>query len=216
MWSKTTHSSCIFDPPSYVSCICTFHRQCITVHYYTTVYRRGVVAAGMSCTDHVIWGIVTFNVWMGITLLTVPQSTVHILVEMKQWKCFHICSLSWSVNTATLINLVKGGGRALPILTSLGYFFHHDGIYARKRPLPLCVYSELLIPSKYTLVNLHAPEWYAPFRQVLRIRIRIRIRIHRIHVFLGLQDPDLLVRGMDPDPDLALDPDPDPSIIMLK
>jgi hypothetical protein len=42
----------------------------------------------------------------------------------------------------------------------------------------------------------------------------LRIRIHRIHVFLGLQDPDpdALVRGLDPDP--ALDPDPDPSIIM--
>jgi hypothetical protein len=48
--------------------------------------------------------------------------------------------------------------------------------------------------------------------------LRIRIRIHRIHVFLGLQDPDTepLVRGMDPDPDPALDPDPDPSIIMQK
>jgi hypothetical protein len=33
-------------------------------------------------------------------------------------------------------------------------------------------------------------------------------------VFLGLQDPDPLVRGMDPDPDPA--PDPDPSIIMQK
>ncbi len=33
----------------------------------------------------------------------------------------------------------------------------------------------------------------------------------RIHVFLGLPDPDPLVRGMDPDP--ALDPDPGPSII---
>jgi hypothetical protein len=31
--------------------------------------------------------------------------------------------------------------------------------------------------------------------------LRIRIRIHRIHMFLGLQDPDPLVRGMDPDPD---------------
>jgi len=38
-------------------------------------------------------------------------------------------------------------------------------------------------------------------------------RIHRIHVFLGLPDPDPLVRCMDPDPDPALDPDPDPSII---
>ncbi len=37
---------------------------------------------------------------------------------------------------------------------------------------------------------------------------RIRIRIHRIHMFLGLPDPDLLVRGMDPDPD--------PSIIKQK
>ncbi len=25
-------------------------------------------------------------------------------------------------------------------------------------------------------------------------------RIHRIHMFLGLMDPDPLVRGMDPDP----------------
>ena len=32
-------------------------------------------------------------------------------------------------------------------------------------------------------------------------------------MFLGLPDPDPLVRGMDPDPDPALDPDPDPSII---
>jgi hypothetical protein len=44
---------------------------------------------------------------------------------------------------------------------------------------------------------------------VLRLSVKavLRIRIHRIHVFLGLLDPDLLVRGMDPDPGL------DPSII---
>jgi hypothetical protein len=28
----------------------------------------------------------------------------------------------------------------------------------------------------------------------------LRIRIHRIHMFLGLPDPDPLVLGMDPDP----------------
>jgi hypothetical protein len=33
-------------------------------------------------------------------------------------------------------------------------------------------------------------------------------------MFLGLPDPDPLVRGMDPDPNPALDPDP--SIIMQK
>jgi hypothetical protein len=43
------------------------------------------------------------------------------------------------------------------------------------------------------------------FTTVLRIRI---------HMFLDLPDPDLLVRGMDPDPDPALDPDP--SIVMQK
>jgi hypothetical protein len=36
----------------------------------------------------------------------------------------------------------------------------------------------------------------------------------QIHVFLGLLDPDPLVRGMDPDPDL--DPDLDPSNIKQK
>ncbi len=43
------------------------------------------------------------------------------------------------------------------------------------------------------------------FNSVLRIRI---------HMFLGLldPDPDLLVRGMDPDPN----PDPDPSTIKQK
>jgi hypothetical protein len=38
----------------------------------------------------------------------------------------------------------------------------------------------------------------------------LRIRIHRIHMFLGLQDPD-------PDPLVGgMDPAPDPSIIMQK
>ncbi len=41
------------------------------------------------------------------------------------------------------------------------------------------------------------------FSSVLRIRIRI-------HMFLGIQDPDPLVRGM------YLDPDPDPFFIMQK
>ncbi len=43
-------------------------------------------------------------------------------------------------------------------------------------------------------------------------RIRSQIRIHRIHMCLGLPDPDPdpPVRGMDPDPA------PDPPIIMQK
>ncbi len=37
-----------------------------------------------------------------------------------------------------------------------------------------------------------------------------QVRIHRIHMFLGLLDPDPLVRGIDPDPA------PDPSTIKQK
>jgi hypothetical protein len=50
------------------------------------------------------------------------------------------------------------------------------------------------------------------FKAVLRIRIRLGIRIHRIHMFLGLPEPQSLVRGMDPDPT----PDLDASIITQK
>jgi hypothetical protein len=46
----------------------------------------------------------------------------------------------------------------------------------------------------------------ASMRLAYQAVFRIRIRIQRIHVFLGLSDPDPLVRGMDPDPDPALDP----------
>ncbi len=51
------------------------------------------------------------------------------------------------------------------------------------------------------------------------LRIRIRIRIRRIRMFMGILDPDPLVRGMDPDQDplvRGMDPDPDPSIIKQK
>ncbi len=48
---------------------------------------------------------------------------------------------------------------------------------------------------------------YDLFPPVFRIQIRIRI-----HMILGLPDPDPFVRGMDPD----LAPDPDPSVIMQK
>ncbi len=70
---------------------------------------------------------------------------------MKLGEC--ICPLSWNVllYTATfymMVNRVKGGGRATSTLTSQGWFFHHDGMYARNRSLPLCVYS---VGKPYTL-----------------------------------------------------------------
>jgi hypothetical protein len=76
-----------------------------------------------------------------------PQSTYRGRVEVGE--C--ICPLSWSIHQ----NFVHDGkyserGWACtpppPTRTSLGKFFkffHHDGMYARKWPLPLCVYSGL-------------------------------------------------------------------------
>ena len=76
------------------------------------------------------------------------------------------------------------------------------------------------LPLIWTQVwlNCMVQEVRVLFPPVLRIRIRIRFLIHWINMFFGLsaQDPDPLVRAMDPDPDSAVDPDPDPSIIMEK
>ncbi len=63
----------------------------------------------------------------------------------------------------------------------------------------------------------HEPRICLSGHHLVSIRLPVFLavlRIYRIHTFLGLLDPDPLVRGMDPDP--ALDPDPDPSIIMQK
>jgi hypothetical protein len=50
-----------------------------------------------------------------------------------------------------------------------------------------------------------AKSYRIPYSEpVLRIRIRIPIRIHQTHMFLGLPDPDPLVRGMDPDPSIIM------------
>ena len=53
-----------------------------------------------------------------------------------------------------MVYRVKGRGRALPAFTRPGWFYHHDGIYARKWPLSLCVYSvsqTLLAPTLYSV-----------------------------------------------------------------
>ncbi len=73
--------------------------------------------------------------------------------------------------------------------------------------LELYVQQTLLpqgLPIHIDFQVLLATTWLAA---VFRLRIRIRI-----NVFFGLQDPDPLVRGMDPDPAL----DSEPSIIMQK
>ncbi len=48
-----------------------------------------------------------------------------------------IDSGSYTTTLCEMVDLLKGSRCASPTLTSLGYFFHHDGMYARKWPLPL-------------------------------------------------------------------------------
>jgi hypothetical protein len=40
-----------------------------------------------------------------------------------------------------MVDIMQGSAHSLPTPTSQGKYFHHDGMYARKWPLPLCVYS---------------------------------------------------------------------------
>ncbi len=65
--------------------------------------------------------------------------------------------------------------------------------------------------SRLHLPTLPRERAHLPGAAQAHLQAVLRIRIH---MFLGLPDPDPLIRGMDPDP--ALDPDPDPSLIMQK
>jgi hypothetical protein len=60
--------------------------------------------------------------------------------------------------------------------------------------------------SSWKVRDYGTPGAWKSFKEVLEAALRIRI--HRIHIFLGLPDPDPLVRG--------INPEPDPSIIMQK
>jgi hypothetical protein len=55
-----------------------------------------------------------------------------------------VSALYAGVYTTTLymmVDIVKWVGVHPPTLTRLGYFIHHDGMYARKWQLPFRVYS---------------------------------------------------------------------------
>jgi hypothetical protein len=63
---------------------------------------------------------------------------VYLPSQLERTRTMQLC-------TYVMLNVVKGGGGVHPPpLTSLGLFFHHDGMYAGKRLLPLCVYSVLI------------------------------------------------------------------------
>jgi hypothetical protein len=48
---------------------------------------------------------------------------------------------AYTTTLLVMVDTVKGGGRTLPTNTRLGRIYHHDGIYARKWPLPVYLYS---------------------------------------------------------------------------
>jgi hypothetical protein len=54
---------------------------------------------------------------------------------------------AYATTLLAMVDRVKGEGMHPPTLTRLGWFYHNNGIYARKRPLPLCVYFLLLCVS---------------------------------------------------------------------
>jgi hypothetical protein len=81
------------------------------------------------------------NIWSTVSTQLQPQSTYRGRVEIRGEKIciFQVPSQGKSLTLS--YSVVKESGRAPPILIRLGLFFHHDGICARKWPLPLCVCS---------------------------------------------------------------------------
>jgi hypothetical protein len=76
-----------------------------------------------------------------------------------------VSALSAGAYTKTsyvMVNIVKRHGQLdmHPPPASLGKFFHHDGMYARKRPLPLCVYSVCTPESGrcHSVYSMRTPE----------------------------------------------------------
>jgi hypothetical protein len=76
------------------------------------------------------------------------------LVDFVDWLlncvCWSVCvsALSAGAYTTTLlvmVDRVKVGGRAHPTLTRLGSIYHHDGVYARKWPLPAYLHSVVCV-----------------------------------------------------------------------
>ncbi len=133
---------CPSNPLLYVllfSCLCTV---CTTVQQASSI---------KIATIPISHGHVTLE-------LLLPQSTV--LVEMKQGECVFPLSRSVHCNFVRDGNRLKGGGRAPPTLTSQDWFFHHDGMYARNRQSPLCVYSEVITSKgSFTLPQYCSVKW---------------------------------------------------------
>ncbi len=61
----------------------------------------------------------------------------------------------------------------------------------------------------YLVIRYSHKKFFFKFLRVLLYFLEFRIRVH---MFLGIPDPDQLFRGMDPDPAL----EPAPSFIKLK
>ncbi len=75
-----------------------------------------------------------------------PQSTYNGRVEIggvhlpQRRSTLSAGAYTTALYVMIMVDIVKGGGRRPPPPSRLGWFFHHDGMYAaRKWPLPLCV-----------------------------------------------------------------------------
>jgi hypothetical protein len=52
-------------------------------------------------------------------------------VEIREGSVSAVSAREYTATSYVMVDIVKGGGRA-PTVSSLGYFFHHDGMYARR------------------------------------------------------------------------------------
>ncbi len=104
-----------------------------------------------ACLIDFMNGIKSPKFWLACTKCT-PQSTYSGRDEIG-WAC--VSALSAGAYTETLyvrVTRVKGGG----VHSSLhqGWFFHHDGMYARNRQLPICVLCAALSQQNSALAHI--------------------------------------------------------------
>ncbi len=83
---------------------------------------------------------ISLPAYLSVAVRCAPQSTYRDRGEIG-W--VYLPLSAYTTTLLVMVDRVKRVGRAPTNLSRLGWFYHHDGMYARKRPLPLCVYSVL-------------------------------------------------------------------------
>ncbi len=95
------------------------------------------------------------------------RTTLVLYSRAERWNRVSVSAHSAGAYTATLlvrVNVVKGGGRVPPTLTSQGRFYPHHWMYARKQRLQLCVLCEYTHKATSPTITGGGTTWTGDFK----------------------------------------------------